>query len=141
MIEFIPLDDFPNTYYSEEKLAHWLTNCARAIDHDIQRLTYQFCDETTMLDYNRQYLNHDYYTDILTFPANKAGHAIEGDILINVDRLKDNAKTFDTTVDQELLRLLAHGLLHLCGYDDVTPAAKSKMTAAEDQCIALMENS
>lgn len=138
MIEFIPLRDFPDAYYTSEDLCTWLQRCAAQYEHEIQRMTYQFCDEEMMLQYNQQFLDHDYFTDILTFPASRTSNPIQGDILINVDRLTDNARTFNVSERQELLRLLAHGLLHLCGYDDATPEEKKRMQAEEDACIKLM---
>ena len=138
MITFESHAGFPEKHYNSDQLTNWLIACAGHYEHHITRLSFVFCDEATMHNYNRQYLDHDYYTDILTFPDGHQSHSINGDILINVDRLLDNANTYDQSPDQELLRLLAHGLLHLCGFRDDEEHEKKKMREAEEVCIGLM---
>ncbi len=135
MISFISFQGVPQKYFEDAQLVDWLLICADEYGHAIQRLTYQFCDENTMLEYNRTYLDHDYYTDILTFPESRKTNPVKGDVLINVDRLKDNAAQFNQEIQTELLRLLAHGLLHLCGYTDETIEHKKQMTEEEQYCI------
>lgn len=138
MISFESLAGFPESYFDKNQLTNWLIACAEEYEHVITRLSYQFCDEKTMLDYNRQYLDHDYYTDILTFPESRKRNPIKGDVLINTDRLVDNAKKYNESVEHELLRLMAHGLLHLCGFNDEHEADKKEMSEAENYCIKLM---
>ena len=135
MISFDSRAGFPEKYYSKQTLSDWLVSCAAHHQHIIKRLSYQFCNEKTMLQYNQEYLQHDYFTDILTFPETQKTNPIKGDVLINIDRLVDNANRFDVPVEKELLRLLAHGLLHLCGFRDYEVEDKKEMTAAEDWCI------
>ena len=141
MITFHVFKNIPFQYFEEAKLIQWLNACAQDLNSTIAQLNYQFCNEQTMLDYNRQYLNHDFHTDILTFPLSHKTNPIAGDILINIDRMQENASQFNQPVDRELLRLMAHGLLHLHGYDDQDQSDKIKMTDAEDQCIDLILNS
>ncbi len=140
MISFDSHSGYPDSYFDKNTLIDWLIDCAARYQHNVKRLSYQFCDENTMLDYNQEYLQHDYLTDILTFPESKKTNPIKGDVLINVDRLADNAKRFKQPIKRELLRLMAHGLLHLCGFRDEDLEDKREMTEAEDYCIALLES-
>lgn len=135
MISFDSFAGFPENHADKKTLSEWLFKCAAAYQYRIERLAYQFCDEKTMLEYNQQYLEHDYYTDILTFPEGRKSNPIKGDVLINTDRLVDNAKLFNQSISHELLRLLAHGLLHLCGFRDEDAKDKKEMTKAENWCI------
>lgn len=139
MITFESFNGFPEKYFTNHTLIGWLSACAAQKNIQIERLAYKFCDEQTMLSYNQKFLQHDYYTDILTFPEKKIAASIAGDILINVDRLKENAVRLNQEIENELLRLLAHGLLHLCGYNDETEEEKRIMREAEDSCIELFK--
>lgn len=101
-------------------------------------LCYVFCSDNYLLGLNRKYLNHDYYTDIITFDYARATEAkskknvISGDLFISIDRVKDNARNSGTTFDNELKRVLIHGVLHLLGYTDKTPAAEKQMRKKEN---------
>ena len=101
----------------------------------LKQLSYIFCSDAALLRINRQYLKHDYYTDIITFNLSAKGEGITGEVYISVDRVKENAKSQGEPVKSELLRVIFHGALHLCGYDDKTPAEKSRMRRKEDQYI------
>ena len=138
MITFESFLGFPENYFNKSKLTNWLISCAEQYGVTIDRLAYKFCDEETMLEFNQKFLQHDYYTDILTFPDKNRSGNISGDILINIDRLRENAKAYNQAIEQELLRLLAHGLLHLCGFRDETNEEKSKMRKAEQWCISVL---
>ncbi|NUO03015.1 MAG: rRNA maturation RNase YbeY, partial [Saprospiraceae bacterium] len=83
------------------------------------------------------YLDHDTLTDVITFPYSEASDAIEGDIFISIDRIRENAQKFGAAFDVELRRVMAHGALHLCGYLDKTPEEKTLMSAKEDEAIRL----
>ncbi len=124
----------------EEKLVEWLGEIATKENKTISLLTYIFCSDEYILDINKTYLNHDYYTDIITFPY-KQGHEIESDIFISVDTVRTNAIEYDTTFNKELLRVIAHGLLHMLGYGDKTDEDQAKMTEMEDMCLELWEKS
>jgi rRNA maturation RNase YbeY len=97
-------------------------------------LDYTFVDDETLLEINRESLNHDYYTDIITFDYSNA-NKIEGDIYISIDRVKDNAKTYKEKFHVELLRVIIHGSLHLVGYKDKTKSEKMEMTKMENKYI------
>ncbi len=100
-------------------------------------LSYIFCSDDYLLNINRQYLQHDYYTDIITFDLSEDAKLINGEIYISVDRVRENAKSFERTINNELHRILFHGALHLCGYNDKLKAEKLAMTKEEDRLLKL----
>ena len=100
-------------------------------------LTYIFCTDEYLLGMNKQFLKHDYYTDILTFDLSEPGLPGEAEIYISIDRVKDNAKSLEVSMQKELHRVIFHGALHLCSYKDKTKKDKLAMTAAEDECLKL----
>jgi rRNA maturation RNase YbeY len=102
----------------------------------LQNLNYVFCTDEYLLDINRSSLNHDYYTDIITFDLSSIKRVIEGEIYISVDRVRDNAKSLSVTIQEELHRVIFHGALHLCGYKDKSPKDSKAMRAAEDKYLA-----
>ena len=97
----------------------------------LKSLTYVFCSDEYLLQLNQEFLNHDYYTDILTFDLSLTKEK-EGEIYISVDRIKDNAKKIRRSVNEELHRVIFHGALHLCGYQDKAKAEQKEMTAREN---------
>ena len=101
----------------------------------IECLQYVFCSDKYLLDINKQFLNHDYYTDIISFDLSETKGVLIGDIYISVDRVKENAKTMKTTLVSELLRVIFHGALHFCGYKDKKPADAKLMRSMEDKWI------
>jgi probable rRNA maturation factor len=100
-------------------------------------LTYVFCSDEYLLDINKQFLQHDYYTDIITFDLSATKSVVEGEVYISVDRVRDNAKQHHTTNKNELHRVIFHGVLHLCGYKDKTPKDEKAMRAAEEKYLTL----
>jgi probable rRNA maturation factor len=101
----------------------------------LQSLTYIFCSDEYLLQINKASLQHDYYTDIITFDLSDSPHQITGDIYISTDRVRDNAATLAVSIKEELHRVIFHGALHLCGYKDKTPKHAKEMRAAEDRCL------
>jgi rRNA maturation RNase YbeY len=101
----------------------------------IECLQYVFCSDNYLLDINKQFLNHDYYTDIISFDLSENKGQLIGDIYISVDRVKDNAKIIKTSQTNELLRVIFHGALHFCGYKDKKPADAKLMRAMEDKWL------
>jgi probable rRNA maturation factor len=101
----------------------------------IECLQYVFCSDKYLLDINKQFLNHDYYTDIISFDLSETKGVLIGDIYISVDRVKENAKNVKTTQGNELLRVIFHGALHFCGYKDKKPADAKLMRSMEDKWI------
>ena len=100
-------------------------------------LTFILCSDEYLLAINQQYLNHDTYTDVITFDNSETLKMIEGDIFISIERIQENAKQFKGTVQHELYRVMIHGTLHLLGYKDKGKAAKTLMTQKEDEYLAL----
>jgi rRNA maturation RNase YbeY len=98
-------------------------------------INYIFCSDKYLLSINQQFLNHDYYTDIITFGLHDKGSPVVAEVYISTDRVKDNAKTHGTTYSNEMLRVLFHGALHLCGYKDKTKANIATMRAKEDEYL------
>jgi len=123
---------------TESRFAEWLLLIGEKEEVSIEKITYIFCSDDYLLDVNKTYLNHDYYTDIITFPY-KQGKEIESDIFISIDRVKENASDAGVSFLEELYRVMAHGLLHLIGYGDKTDAEKEVMRSKEDDCIAMFE--
>ena len=101
----------------------------------IECLQYVFCSDKYLLEINKQFLNHDYYTDIISFDLSEVKGTLIGDIYISVDRVKENAKLVKTTQTNELLRVIFHGALHFCGYKDKKPADAKLMRSMEDKWI------
>lgn len=100
-----------------------------------ESLTYIFCSDDYLLDINRQYLNHDYYTDIITFDLSEGRGGTVGEIYISIDRVRDNAKHFKTSTAEELHRVIFHGALHLCGYKDKTLKEEKMMREKEAEYL------
>lgn len=98
----------------------------------IDSLIYVFCSDKYLLEINKQYLKHNYYTDIISFDLSEEPGKLIGEVYISVDRVKDNAKTHGVTLKEELLRVIFHGALHFCGYKDKKPADAKKMRQMED---------
>ena len=131
----------PSFHFPKRKaVKQFLLDLARQEGHALERLDYIFCDDEYLLSINRQFLQHDYYTDIITFPYAAKGMPLSGDIYISIDRVRENAASLVIPFQKELLRVLVHGLLHLCGYRDKTKAEIIRMRAREDQALLDFEN-
>ncbi|KQR95234.1 rRNA maturation factor [Chryseobacterium sp. Leaf180] len=124
---------------TEEKVDHkhisWLEKIIQNENKKLGEINYIFCDDEYILKINRDYLQHDYYTDIITFDSVK-GKTISGEIFVSLQRISDNASTLSVRFDKELKRVLAHGILHLCGYKDKTEEEISEMRNKEEFYIA-----
>ncbi|MBO4654041.1 MAG: rRNA maturation RNase YbeY [Bacteroidales bacterium] len=117
----------------------WLKELAQGEGFKIKDLNYIFCDDEYLLKVNLQYLQHDTLTDIITFDYVE-GQQISGDVFISVERVRENAALFGVTFEKELLRVLAHGVLHLCGYKDKSPKDAALMRNKEEYAILLFDN-
>ena len=122
------------TYKLKNKTAvrQWITETIQAEGFKLKELTYVFCSDNYLLQINQQYLDHDTYTDIITFDNSEIANTIIGDIFISIDRIRENALKFNTTEADELHRVIIHGALHLLGYTDKSAPARKKMTFKED---------
>jgi rRNA maturation RNase YbeY len=116
----------------QESLRNWITKAAKKEGYSIQEINYVFCSDKYLKKMNVDYLNHNYYTDIITFDNSIEKKKIIGDIFISIDTVKFNAKEYETTFENELHRVMIHGLLHLVGYKDKTPKAQKEMRKMED---------
>jgi probable rRNA maturation factor len=124
---------------NQEEIRLWIESLCSGYDADIQMINYVFCSDDYLLDINKEHLNHDYYTDIITFDMRDAkGQPIEADIFVSIDRVKDNAKEEGVGFPVELHRVLIHGLLHLIGYSDKTKREAAQMRAQEEKCLSLL---
>ncbi len=119
-----------------EKVERWIVEVAQRQGRRTGALTYIFCDDERILEVNRQYLQHDYYTDIITFD-NTTGKLIRGDMFISLDTVATNAEAVGASYDDELMRVIIHGVLHLCGINDKGPGEREVMEAHENDALAL----
>lgn len=116
----------------------WIESVAATYDRRIGEIGYMFVDDEKILEINREYLGHDYYTDIITFDYDERD-VLNGDIVISVDTVRSNAEQFGKSFDNELHRVIIHGILHLCGINDKGPGERELMEAAEDRALTLLK--
>ena len=114
----------------------WVKAVAASYGKRVGEIAYIFVDDEKILEVNRQYLGHDYYTDIITFDYCE-GDVISGDLFISLDTVRTNAERVGATYEEELHRVIIHGILHLCGINDKGPGEREIMEAAEDKALAL----
>ena len=125
-----------NSLRNRGKLKQFLSKTAKSFKKEIGELNIVFCSDAYLLDINKKHLNHDYYTDIITFDLSEKKGPIQSEIYISIDRVKDNAKSLKISFSRELHRVIFHGLLHLMGYKDKTTAAQKIMRKAEDGLLS-----
>lgn len=118
-------------------LKRFLVRLFKMEKQSLSSLNYIFCSDAYLLKINREYLKHDFLTDIITFPISTPGDPVEADIYISIDRVKENAANFKTTAQEELRRVIFHGALHLCGYNDKNSRQIKIMRQKEDDYLAL----
>jgi len=117
----------------------FITRIFKKEKHTLSSITYVFCSDAFLLQMNRDFLQHDYYTDIITFSLSEKGVPVEAEVYISIDRVKDNAKALGLTYKEEVLRVIFHGALHLCGYKDKKKSEILIMRGKEDQYLRLYE--
>jgi probable rRNA maturation factor len=113
-------------------LRNWINQIITAEKYQLLELNFIFCSDNYLLKINKEFLNHDTYTDIITFDNSEEKEEIAGDIFISIDRVRENAKTFQISTQKELNRVIVHGVLHLLGYKDKIKKDKQEMTDKED---------
>ncbi len=123
---------------SRRETTAWVKAVAASYGKRLGDIAYIFCNDEKILEVNRQYLQHDYYTDIITFDY-CAGDRISGDLFISLDTVRSNAGLYGKSYDEELRRVIIHGILHLCGINDKGPGEREIMEAAEDKALAMPE--
>jgi probable rRNA maturation factor len=131
LIQFFE-EDISYKIKNKKPLRQWISETIQAEGFLLKEIVYIFCSDEYLLHINKQYLNHDTYTDIITFDNSDTDRTIVGDIFISTPRVRENAIKFSCTETDELHRVIIHGALHLLGYKDKTPADKKKMTIKED---------
>jgi rRNA maturation RNase YbeY len=132
-------EDIKFSLNQKNKYKKWLKEVADRENYKIKELNYIFCSDEYLYQINQQYLNHNTYTDIITFDNSEEAKLIEGDIFISIERIKENALREKNSFDKEILRVMCHGLLHLMGYKDKNPNDKTLMRQREDESISLFE--
>lgn len=124
--------DISITVKRRNHLKEYLKKIAKKEGHIIHELNYIFCSDGYLLKLNQQFLKHNTLTDILTFPTSTSKSSISGEIYISIDRIRDNAIIYKSLINYELHRVIFHGLLHLCGFDDKSTSEKAMMRKKED---------
>lgn len=114
----------------------WIRSVAATYGRKVGEVGYLFCNDDKILEVNREYLGHDYYTDIITFDYDE-GDTLNGDLVISLDTVRSNSELFNRGYDEELYRVIIHGILHLCGINDKGPGEREKMEAAENKALAM----
>jgi len=129
-------EDISYKLKNKTKVKQWIKDTITAEGFKLKELTYVFCSDAYLLPLNQQYLDHDTYTDIITFDNSEVEGDIVGDIFISVERIRENAAKFGITETEELHRVIIHGALHLLGYTDKSIVTKKKMTQKEEEDLA-----
>ncbi|MBC5774581.1 rRNA maturation RNase YbeY [Pontibacter sp. KCTC 32443] len=138
--------DHPIEFYSEdiafslsnpEQVSDWIASIIEQHDFELAGLTYIFCSDEYLHQINVEYLDHDTLTDIITFDNADEEGTVEGDIFVSIDRVRDNAQTLGIPFEDELHRVLIHGVLHLLGFKDKTEEQEAVMRKQEDSCLSL----
>ena len=121
----------------KRETTEWIKAVAASYGKRLGEIAYIFCSDEKILEVNRQYLQHDYYTDIITFDYT-SGNKISGDLFISLDTVKTNAEKFETPYNEELHRTIIHGILHLCGINDKGPGEREIMEENENKALAIL---
>lgn len=123
-----------------ETITAWVHCVAASYEREVGDIAYVFVDDERILEVNRRFLQHDYYTDIITFDYSH-GQTISGDLFISLDTVRSNAHELGVDYDDELYRVIIHGILHLCGLKDKAPGEREQMEAAENKALEILRNS
>ena len=124
---------------NQDQITNWITNTIQKENYKLKEISYIFCDDKYLLEKNIKYLNHNTLTDIISFDYS-VGKIISGDIFISIERVVENAKEFKVDFTNELHRVIIHGILHYCGYNDKTKEEKYTMRSKEDYYLSLRKN-
>lgn len=139
MINFFN-EDIDFSISNPQACSDWISSIITSHQFFLEEINYIFCSDDYLLQINTDYLNHDYYTDIITFDNSEEPKVIESDIFISIERVKENAQEQNTLFEEELNRVMVHGVLHLLGYSDKTKEEKTVMREKEDACLSLLKN-
>jgi rRNA maturation RNase YbeY len=130
-------EDIDFKFQGKNNFKAWLKKVADKEGFKIKNLNYIFCSDVYLHKINVDYLDHDTFTDIITFDNSEDENTLEGDIFVSIERIKENSQTLNTVFDEELKRVIVHGLLHLCGYDDHSVEDKAEMRRLESEYILI----
>ncbi|MET3129332.1 rRNA maturation RNase YbeY [Arcicella rosea] len=133
-------EDIDFKFGQKNQLKAWLKKVAESEGFKMRNLNYIFCSDEYLHKINLEYLDHDTYTDIITFDNSEGEEDIEGDIFVSIERVKDNSQELKTEFLDEFKRVLVHGLLHLCGYDDHSDEDEAQMRELESKYISIFNN-
>lgn len=122
----------------KRKISQWIKLVAKKHNYNVGDISYIFCSDEVILRVNKEYLQHDYYTDIITFDYTEDG-TISGDLFISLDTVKTNAEKFETSYEEELHRVIIHGILHMCGIDDKGPGEREVMEKHENDALEILK--
>lgn len=131
-------EDIKKPNICTRRTSAWIKKVAASHGKTIGEIAYIFCSDPYILEVNKQYLQHDYFTDIITFDYTE-GNKISGDLFISLDTVKSNSEQFGTDYYEELERVIIHGILHLCGFKDKEPADEARMREEENKAISSLE--
>lgn len=131
-------EDIPFQLKNKNAVRKWLKSVIIYEQHSLLSLNYIFCSDAYLLEINTKYLNHNYFTDVITFD-NSTSELLEGDIFISIDRISENATKFNSTFDFELFRVMVHGLLHLLGYNDHSDSEIEQIRLKENYYLSLID--
>lgn len=129
-------ENIPMPKIAKRKVNAWIKEVANRHGYKLGEITYIFCDDQKILEVNREYLKHDYYTDIITFDYTE-GKVISGDLFISLDTVKSNSEKFSTSYEEEFYRVVIHGILHLCGINDKGVGEREIMEKHENEALAI----
>ncbi len=132
MIHFFSENDY--LLNNKDSIINWIERVVEFHQGKIEQLNYIFCDDEYLLKINKEFLEHDYYTDIITFD-NSIGKNIDGEIFISTERVKDNSNKYNVSFDHELKRVIIHGVLHLLGFKDKSEEQQKLMTLKENEAL------
>lgn len=121
----------------EKELSSWIVSVAKKHNREVGEISYLFCNDEKILEVNTQYLNHDFYTDIITFDYSEE-NIVSGDIIISLQTVESNSQMYTTDYSEELHRVIIHGILHLCGLNDLSEEEEKAMRDAEDSALQML---
>lgn len=130
-------DEISKLTFPKNTIKSWIKSVIQSNNYKVGSISYIFCTDDYILRVNKEYLNHDYFTDIITFNYNE-DKTLSGDLFISVDTVKTNAQEYGVTFDKELYRVMIHGVLHLIGFDDISDELQQEMTQKEDEALNIL---
>ena len=133
----IHFEDVYDLSLNETDLTNWISNVCSSENNEFGDISLIFCSDEYLLEMNRTHLDHDYYTDIITFDYTE-NQIVSGDLFISVDRVRENASDFNVSFEHELHRVMIHGVLHLCGYKDKSDEEEKLMRSKENDALSLI---